>query len=61
MDCGAYRLLYNKKKIPREEEIELHRENFDKFEELVSQTYPDLLVSTYLMDLNGKIIDCKKY
>jgi len=58
LDCGAYKIFYNKTKISREKEIELHKDNFDKFEELISQAYPELEVSTYLMDLNGKIVNC---
>ena len=55
MDCGAYKLFYGKTKLARKEEIELHRENFEKFEELITSTYPDLTVSCYLMDIDGKI------
>ena len=57
MDCGAYRLLYEKPQISKNEEISLHKENFDKFRELIKNTYPELEVSTYLMNLNGKIIN----
>ena len=57
MDCGAYRIFYDKTKISREEEIELHKENFKKFKELINKSYPDLEVSTYLMDIDGNIIN----
>lgn len=57
MDCGAYRIFYNKPKLSREEEMILHKENFDKFKKLIEKAYPELVVSTYLMDINGKLIN----
>ena len=57
MDCGAYRIFYDKQKLSREEEIKLHKENFNKFKELIAKTYPELIISTYLMGLDGKMID----
>lgn len=57
MDCGAYKMFYNKTKIPREEEINLHKKNFQTFKYLIKQSYPELKVLTYLMDIDGKIIE----
>ena len=57
MDCGAYKLFYGKTKMSREEELELHKENFDKFEDLITSKYPDFKVCCYLMDIDGKIVD----
>ena len=48
MDCGAYRIFYDKKIIPRDDEIKLHKENFNNFKELINKSYSDLKVSTYL-------------
>ncbi len=56
MDCGAYKLFYEKTKLSRTEEIKLHKENFAKFEKLIYQTYPELKVYCYLMDIDGKIV-----
>lgn len=56
MQCGAYKIFYDKKEIKREEEIKLHRENFKIFEKTISTKYPNLKVRTLLMDLDGKII-----
>lgn len=57
MDCGAYKMFYDKQQFPREEEILLHKENFNKFKEQINKLYPDLKVSIYLMETNGKIIN----
>ena len=57
MDCGAYKLFYDKSKISREDEIKFHIENFNKFKKLIYESYPDLEVSTYLMNIDGTMID----
>jgi hypothetical protein len=57
MDCGAYKMFYDKTKILRDEEIRLHKNNFHTFRYLINKSYPELTVSTYLMDIDGKIID----
>ncbi len=57
MQCGAYKIFYNKKEISREEEIELHKENFKIFAKTIGTKYPNLKVRTLLMDLDGKIIN----
>ena len=57
MDCSAYKLIYDKPKMTRKEEIELHKLNFHIFKDLIKKSYPDLTVETYLMDIDGKIVD----
>ena len=56
MQCGAYKIFYNLPSIPRADEITLHNENFIKFKQTINQKYPQLTVSTYLMDLDGSIV-----
>jgi carbonic anhydrase len=57
MDCGAYKIFYNKQSITEEDEIALHKENFSKFKEIIGKKYPDLTVRTILMNLKGEIIE----
>ena len=57
MDYGAYKLIYDKPKMTRKEEIELHKLNFQIFKDLIKKSYPDLTVETYLMDIDGKMVD----
>jgi len=57
MDCGAYKLIYNKPKMTRKEEIKLHKSNFQTFKQLIKKSYPELTVKTYLMDIDGKMVD----
>jgi carbonic anhydrase len=59
MDCGAYKIIYEKPKMSRKEEIELHKSNFQTFKYLIKKSYPDLSVSTYLMDIDGKMVDLR--
>jgi len=56
MSCGAYKLLYNKPNLTRDDEIKLHKENFIKFRKLMKDKYPKLEVLTYLMELDGTIL-----
>ncbi len=56
MQCGAYKLLNNLTEITREDEIRLHRDNFCIFRQKIGEKYPNLAVSTYLMDINGQIL-----
>lgn len=56
IQCGAYKIFYNLPSIPRADEITLHNENFIKFKQTINQKYPQLTVSTYLMDLDGSIV-----
>ena len=57
MDCSAYKLIYDKPKMTRKEEIELHKSNFQTFKYLIKKSYPELTVETYLMDIDGKMVD----
>lgn len=57
MSCGAYKIFYEKDSIPRDEEIILHKENFEKFKKSIKNKYPQFEVKTLLMDLNGTIIN----
>ena len=56
MDCGAYKLFYNKKNISTNEEIKLHKNNFKKFKKIMRKLYPNIKISTYLMNIDGNII-----
>lgn len=56
MMCGAYKILYNKPDLTREEELELHKENFIKFKKLMKSKYPELKVSTHIIDIDGRMI-----
>ena len=56
MQCGAYKLLYNQPNMTRETEIGLHMENFAMFRQTIAAKYPQLTVTTRLMDLDGSII-----
>lgn len=56
MMCGAYKMLYNKPDLTRDEELKLHKENFIKFRKLMKYKYPKLEILTYLMDIDGTII-----
>ncbi len=57
MGCGAYKILYNKPSLSKEEELELHKENLTKFKNIINNKFPSLKVTTYLMNLDGSIID----
>ena len=57
MNCGAYKLLYDKKTLSETEETVLHQENFVKFKETIKTKYPDLTVKTLLMKLNGEVVE----
>jgi hypothetical protein len=56
MQCGAYKLLYNQPSMTRQAEINLHIENFAKFKQTINTKYPQLTVTTLLMDLDGSIM-----
>lgn len=53
MDCGAYRILYDNPLMSREEEYKLHKENLNQIKTMISQKFPTLMVTTYLMDVDG--------
>ena len=57
MGCGAYKLFYNKNAFSENEEIALHKENFDKFRQTITRKYPQLSVKTLLMKLTGEIVN----
>lgn len=52
MKCGAYKLFYNKE-LTEKEEFELHLQNLKLFKETINNSYPELKVYTYLMELDG--------
>jgi carbonic anhydrase len=56
MQCGAYKIFYNQPSISRENEINMHKENFTLFRQTMNRKYPQLTVTTLLMDLDGSII-----
>lgn len=53
MNCGAYRLFYHRDDLSEKEERELHLQNLDETARKVQEKYPDLRVSTFLMQLDG--------
>ena len=57
MNCGAYKIFYNKKTISEEDETALHKENFAKFRKTIKTKYPQLKVKTLLMKLTGEVVD----
>jgi carbonic anhydrase len=56
MDCGAYRILYNKPNLSKEEELELHKKNLALFKSIINKKYSELVVSAYLMDKDGSVV-----
>ena len=56
MKCGAYKIFYDQETISRDDEIELHKTNFALFIQTINTKYPNLAVTTLLMDLDGSII-----
>jgi carbonic anhydrase len=56
MGCGAYKILYNKQSLSKQEEYELHKKNLIKFKNIINKKFPSLIVSTLLMDIDGSII-----
>jgi len=56
MNCGAYKIFYNLASIDRADEIAKHKDNFIVFTQTINRKYPNLKVSTYLMDLDGTLM-----
>jgi hypothetical protein len=56
MNCGAYKIFYNLASIDRADEIAKHKANFITFTQTINGKYPNLKVSTYLMDLDGTLV-----
>jgi len=56
MRCGAYNIFYDKPNLTRDEELELHKENFIKFRKLMKYKYPEIEILTYIMDIDGRMI-----
>jgi len=59
MDCGAYRILYNSPNLSEEEERELHKQNLDKIRDGLSKKYPNLVITTFLMEKDGSVLERK--
>jgi carbonic anhydrase len=57
MNCGAYKIFYDRKSISESDEIALHKDNFIKFKATIKQKYPQLGVKTLLMKLNGEVLE----
>lgn len=55
MDCGAYKILYTKPEMTKEEEYQLHRENLAKFKQVMNEKHPSLKVTTFLVDTDGNV------
>lgn len=56
INCATYKLFYNKESISEQDEIELHKQNFDVFKQTINKKYPELKVITLLMKLDGNVI-----
>ena len=57
MNCGAYKILYNKDSLTEDKELALHKQNFKIFKNTIKQKYPTLRVRTLLMKLNGEVVE----
>ena len=57
MNCGAYKLFYNKNSISEPDELVLHKENANKFKKTIKQKFPHLKVKTLLMKLTGEVLE----
>lgn len=55
LKCGAYKIFYGD--ITDDEELELHKVNLRKFKFVIGKMYPDLKISTSIMDLKGKVFN----
>lgn len=55
MDCGAYKLFYNKTSIPQDEEHRLHVQNLMDMEKELRKLFPDLSVKKFLMKIDGSV------
>jgi carbonic anhydrase len=56
MDCGAYRILYDNEQMSKEEEYDLHRKNLNKFRTIMNKKFPELKVTTLLVNIDGSIV-----
>ena len=56
MDCGAYKLFYDKESFTRDDEITLHKMNLELLKLKLNTLYPKLTVKLFLMDLDGTMI-----
>lgn len=56
MDCGAYRILYDSPSMSRQEEYALHKKNLNQIKTMIRQKFPALMVTTYLMDVDGSVM-----
>ncbi len=57
MNCGAYKIFYNKETISEKDEIDLHKQNLLKFRKTIKSKYPHIKVKTLLMKLTGEVLD----
>jgi carbonic anhydrase len=55
MGCGAYKILYNNDSLSKDEELNLHNINANKFKTYINAKFPTLKVSALLMDLDGSV------
>jgi carbonic anhydrase len=59
MDCGAYRILYDNPNLSKEDELDLHKKNLDKIREVLGKKYSNLVITSFLMDVDGSVIERK--
>ncbi len=57
MGCGAYRALLGESMIHADKEKEAHIHTLHKARKKAEQAFPGLEVSTWLMSLNGEIVE----
>ncbi len=55
MDCGAYKLFYQKDSFDPETEKLLHINHLYIFKKTMALKFPQLIVNTFLIQLNGTI------
>jgi carbonic anhydrase len=55
LDCGAYRVVFGKD-FKGDEELAIHREQLAKLKAAVTAKFPELMVETLIMKLDGSVM-----
>ena len=55
LDCGAYRVVYGKSFVG-DEEVAIHKEQLARLRSTINTKYPDLMVETLIMKLDGSVM-----
>jgi carbonic anhydrase len=56
LDCGGYKLAYNKQELENDGEYNKHVENLKKAKETLNNKYPGLLVKMFIIDIEGNVM-----